>query len=160
MSKKNDKPGLDSKLVDAVVQRALEQYPDVLTVEDTSAYRKVISKTSGNKVYVQLGDNVHEVHLSGFGEGFAGTTPPGKKNGKVQAHLDVTSDSALDVLWDALVALASSEASAKPPTARAKKEPKQKADSDSDRLEKVKARAAALGLGVDSAADEQPSADA
>ncbi len=174
---KSKGPALDHTKVAEVLLRVVETHPDALKTEEKSGFTKVESVATGNKVYVQRRDDVREVHLSGFGAGRVGTVEPPRKNGKVQAWLDVNSADPYAVLEEVLVELATQQAADKPAAApkapresKADKPKVAKADatSDADRVSRIKARVAALNLdgdaapvpAVDAPADDAVVADA
>lgn len=140
-------PSIERKRVDGVLEAALASAGDALSVEEKTGWTKVTSKASGNKVYIQNREDVREVHLSGFGGGLAGTVPPPRKNGKVEAHLDMSGDDPYAALAAVLGELAGQQAAAKPaPAPKAPKEPKAKPVSDDERVARIKERVTALGL--------------
>lgn len=162
-------PSIDRKRVDETLAAALAAHPDVLRSEDKTGWRKVTSTKSGCKVYIQLRDDVREVHLSGFGEGLPGTVPPPRKNGKVLAHLDMNGSdpyAALAAVFDTLAGLTEVEKAA--PAPKAPKEAKVKPVSDDERVKRIAARVEALGLGdapasatlIDVSGESQPTGDA
>ncbi|MFA6159155.1 MAG: hypothetical protein WC763_06050 [Candidatus Paceibacterota bacterium] len=148
MSEKTKQNTIERKRTDEILDRVQAAYPDALLVEDKSGFKKITSVASGNKVYVQLRDDVREVHLSGWGDGLPGTIPPPKKNGKVFAWLDMNGDDPYAALEALLEALATQAAPTKAVAApKVPKEPKpKKAESDDERLTRIKARVKELDL--------------
>ncbi len=141
-------------------ERALEILAEVdaagpgrLSREDKSGWIKVTNALSKGRVYIQNREDVREVHLSGWGAGFAGTVPPPKASGKVEAHLYMDGDDPLEALRAVLIALAAQEASAEvpkkeraPAAPRERAEPKKKASTDVDRVNRIRERARELGI--------------
>lgn len=143
-------PSIERRRVSEVLEAALAAAGDALSVEEKTGWTKVTSKASGNKVYIQNREDVREVHLSGFGAGLPGTVPPPRKNGKVEAHLDLAADDPYANLAAVLSALASQQAPVKAaPAPKAPKEPKARPVSDDERVARIKERVTALGLDGD-----------
>lgn len=51
-----------------------------------------IAARNGNRIYIARCATVRDIALSGFGKDFPGTNPPPRKNGAVEAHLDLTDE--------------------------------------------------------------------
>lgn len=136
----------------AVLDNVRAAHPDLLEVEEKTGWTKVTGRESGLKVYIQLREEVREIHLSGFGAGLPGTKEPPKKNGKVLAWIDMEGDDPASALEAALTTVATSKKEVKPakpkPEVKAatapKSDPAKKAEK---RIEDLKKRAEALGLG-------------
>lgn len=148
---KSTKPSILRTDAIAVLENVAAANPGKLTYEDKSGWTKVTNESSKGRVYIQLRDDVREVHLSGWGKGFEGTVEPPKANGKVEAWLDLSSPDAINNLETILNALARQEAPAPAPKKeRAVSQKPAKAKSvtnDEDRVAAIRARAAELGIG-------------
>lgn len=153
-----------------IVAEVMATLPDTLTVDDgMSAWTKISSVASGNKVYVPKREGaVKEVHISGWGKGLAGTVEPPKKIGKVEAFLDLEADDVegnFRALINDLALQSPKAAKAKPAPAEkpvgekpAPRRAKGDASAEESRVEEIKRRAAELGLGVSVELDKDGSA--
>jgi hypothetical protein len=169
--KKSSKPHILRSEALRVLNEVQAATGDALVVETKSGWVKVSAAADPRtRIYIQDRDDVQQVHLTGLGAGEPGTVAPPRKNGRVEAWLDVEAEDAVATLKSliervaAVTAPVKSERPAKvagetaPKTERAAKAG---AVDDSERMKRLAKRAEELGVGevIPAVQAEEPAAE-